>query len=363
MIVLFVLLFYFGYIEVSSSHSSSVPYIKGIFLSLYSVDYDDTAQQWEQEFHAMKNVGIEFVSVRAALQGTSNETEGGICGLGKYKAYYPTNLTPSICYQNDMKSSATFLNLLTAAQKYEIKVHVTPAMPHSPYAWPHTPKEEYYNSLKELELAAFMDVWNTFPSYHDTIVGVYTALEEWNGVSWMNDENAVPMANQYLEPLTQSVQNLTGIESIQVWASPYYVGNFSLHPTGQNATDYAEFWNHTFQRAPSLGWIALQDSIGWQGNNNEEVKEVLIELNEKIGKTRLWSNIELFEGSPPPCIYPKKCGREPASMERIKGQLSNEDPYVQGHIAWEWISCLSPYTNSNTSKLYHDYSQYLIKDA
>ena len=29
------------------------------------------------------------------------------------------------------------------------------------------------------------------------------------------------------------------------------------------------------------------------------------------------------------------------------------------HIAWEWISCLSPHTNVNTSQLYFDYAKYV----
>ena len=45
-------------------------------------------------------------------------------------------------------------------------------------------------------------------------------------------------------------------------------------------------------------------------------------------------------------------------------QLASEDPFVGGrHIAWEWASSLSPYTNENTSALFRDYTRYLGLNA
>ena len=74
----------------------------------------------------------------------------------------------------------------------------------------------------------------------------------------------------------------------------------------------------------------------------------------------LWSNVELFEGWPAPCEFPTKCGRHPAPIERIVKQLASEDPFVEGrHVAWEWATCLSPWTNANTSRLYADYALYV----
>jgi hypothetical protein len=47
-----------------------VPQLTGIFLSLYSIDLAYNQTQWDSELAAMAHVGIEFVAVRAALQGT-----------------------------------------------------------------------------------------------------------------------------------------------------------------------------------------------------------------------------------------------------------------------------------------------------
>lgn len=142
------------------------------------------------------------------------------------------------------------------------------------------------------------------------------------------------------------------------------MGNHSLHPTAQSASSYADFWATMWANAPSFGWIALQDSRGWQGNSDAEVAVALAALQGAAAASgpaqQLWSNVELFEGWPAPCEYPTKCGRHPAPIERIVKQLASEDPFVGGrHIAWEWASCLSPLTNANTSALYVDYARYV----
>ena len=297
----------------------AVPHLTGVFLSLYSIDLAYNQSQWDLELQAMAHVGISFVAVRAALQGVSSETAHG-CKLGTYTAYYPTKLAPTACYKVATAHGGNALEyVLSAAQKLDIRVHIAPAMPHTPFAWPpsaktqpNKSKEEYYDELTALQVDAFADVWAAFPQYRSTIAGVYTSLEEWNGPTWMADSNLVPLATHYLEPLASRLRNKTGRSAAElpVWASPYYVGNMTLHPTAQNASSYASFWGEVWNRAPSFDWIALQDSMGWQGNSLAEVGRALAAL-EQAGKAagrQLWSNVELFEGWPLPCEYPTPCG-------------------------------------------------------
>lgn len=334
------------------------PRLDGIFLSLDSANAAYTIEAWGAEFSAMKRVGIQFAAVRAALVGSSSATAGG-CRLGRYTAYYPTKLTPAECFEGSGATGDSPLGrLLAGAQGANVSIHITPAMPHTPFAWPHAPVPEYFGLLAALQADAFADVWSQFPQFHDTIAGVYTALEEWNSVGWTQYNES--LAASYLQPLASRVRS--GRPHLQVWASPYYVGNLTLHPSGLPATAYAAFWRRVWQLAPDFGWIALQDSRGWQGNSDAEVAVALTELQRAAtdaGRT-LWSNVELFEGWPQPCIYPTKCGRHPAPMARIAKQLASEDAVVRGrHIAWEWSSCLSPYTNANTSALFEQYVAYL----
>ena len=172
----------------------------------------------------------------------------------------------------------------------------------------------------------------------------------------------MPLHIEDLQPLAARVR--TGRPALQVWASPYYVGNLSLHPSALSAEAYAAFWRRIWQLAPDLGFVALQDSRGWQGNSDAEVAAALAALRAAADASgpgqELWSNVELFEGWPAPCVYPKPCGRHPAPMARIRAQLANEEGATGGrHVAWEWGTCLSPYTNADTAQLYRDYLGYL----
>lgn len=171
---------------------------------------------------------------------------------------------------------------------------------------------EYFAQLTELQAAAFADVWAAYPQHHDTIVGVYTGLEQWNGPSWMGDSVAGSMAADYFEPLATRVRAASGAAGLQVWASPYYVGNHTLHATAQSPASYAAYWARVWKAAPSFGWIALQDARGWQGNTDAEVAVALAALETAAAAAGpgqvLWSNVELFEGWPAPCEYPNKCG-------------------------------------------------------
>ena len=190
------------------------PHLEGIFLSLYHADTGYNSTQWDQEMKAMADVGIKFVAVRAALAGSSNSTAGG-CVLGTYRSYYPSTMEPRACFLPavDGRGAQTLGLLLDAAAKHGVEVHITPAMPHTPFAWPPSQRtqpnktvSDYFKQLTSLQADAFADIWAAFPQHHSTIRGVYTALEQWNGPSWMNGKVAGPMATEYFEPLATLVR-------------------------------------------------------------------------------------------------------------------------------------------------------------
>ena len=145
---------------------------------------------------------------------------------------------------------------------------------------------------------------------YSIIDGVYTSLEECNMAGWMDDSKCSSACDTILN-LLQSVRNQTGKASPQVWASPYYVGNFTLHPTANLMPTQTSGQN--LESSTILRLDCSSDSMGWQGNSFGEVKEVLIDLQKVLGRNahkQVWSNVELFEGGR--CLYPKKCGRHPA---------------------------------------------------
>ena len=346
-----------------SPPTSTAPRLTGIFVAIYTNDLAKSASEWDAEFAAMAHLGIRFVAIRAAMRGETNSTAGG-CELGTYAAHYATSIEPAACYPRASPSDGgnALEYILDAAANHGLQVHLTPAMPAPPFRWPVSADkaEARYRSLATLQADIFDDVLAVFPRHRSTIVGLYTALEESNEPSWLSSGNAEPMATHYFEALALRFPGL------QVWASPYYVGNLTRHPTALTARAFASYWADIWRAAPHFGWVALQDARGKQGNSDAEVAEALAALQTAAAaaagprQQQLWSNVELFEG----CTPPATCSTQPAPIERIVKQLANEGPFVQGqHIAWEWVTCLSPYTNNRTAQLFHDYASYIGVNA
>lgn len=337
----------------------TVPHLEGIFLALSASNANYTASQWSREFAAMRKVGITFAAVRAAIEGVSNSTEGG-CSLGTFVTYYPATLTPAHCYTRVATSAgdSPLGRLLAAAAENGVKVHITPAFQSKGmFSWPHG--GVYFQALGRLQAEVFDDVVAAFPEHRaTTIAGVYTALEEWNSGGWMNLNES--LALEYLQPLAAHVH--ANDSHLQVWASPNYNGNSTLHPQAQSPQAYAAYWERVWTLAPDFGFIAVQDARGYNGNTDAMVAADLKELRKSAQASgrELYSNVELFQGWPSGCTYPGPCGRHPAPIERVVKQIQNEAAIVDGRlVAWEWRSCLSPYTNDATAALFREYLKYL----
>jgi hypothetical protein len=160
-----------------------------------------------------------------------------------------------------------------------------------------------------------------------------------------------------------------GSSTTLVWASPYFVGNKTRgegSPNYMNPRFYADWWGQVFVEAPHIDLIAPQDSMGAQGNSFQNVTdyETQLALISKENGRQMWSNVELFQVSPPGCPWSPTTGmckgRAPAPFERIKAQMANESPLVDKLIAWEWHSCLSPHGSSNlTTVVYKQYLDYI----
>ena len=79
---------------------------------------------------------------------------------------------------------------------------------------------------------------------------------------------AAPYLQHYLCPLATAIKAGTA-DSMLVWVSPYYVGNYTQHPQGFMLPDaYADFWGAMFANCSAFDLIAPQDSMGAQGNRS-----------------------------------------------------------------------------------------------
>ena len=198
--------------------------------------------------------------------------------------------------------------------------------------------------------------------YADTIVGIYTEIEESNSASWINIFPT--FATDYLQTISKAAKSLPKWRQLKVWSSPYSVGNTTRHPPPGYVSprDYGDAWSSIFSKAPDFDLVAPQDSMGAQGNSFLNSSQYLGNISNAAranGRKETWSNVELFETWPPSCRWSKQkaCpGRHPAPFERIKAQMQNEARVLGGGgaailIAWEWYSCFTP--NAADDPLHH----------
>ena len=357
-----------------SQISQKKPHLNGIFLSLDEGNAKLSAEQWRQEFEAMKAVKIEFFAIRSVLSARNSYTTGG-CKLGHFEAFYNSSMLPSDCYTQvgSTAPGGTLGIILEQAQAVGLKVHFGGLMPSARFRGPggKTPQGvvEWYRDLAVLQAECAKDVWRQFPQYHETIKGFYTDLEENNLPDWYRSSKE--LSDHYLDPIAVDVKKLLSPD-LKVWASPYAVYNWSLHNRTDahehgellNASEYAAFWGDVLDAAPAFDLIAPQDSVGWMANTVTEVSASLKALRAATLKAKppreLWSNVELFEGWPEPCWFPTPCGRHPAPIERIVAQICAESEIAATLVAWSWGE-LSPsgFASNSSAALYKQYASFV----
>ena len=178
-------------------------------------------------------------------------------------------------------------------------------------------------------------------STHDAyaqIAGIYTEIEFANSDAWMDAMQS--FGRDYIGGIARGVHDLLPPPTPAVWASPYSILNQTRHPVGYNTTpaEYAKGMRSLFDAVggsggaggggPSLGHVAMQDSMGAQGNSFANARDVLSNMTLQVPT---WGNVEIFE------IWPRDCepsatnachGRHPAPFARIKAQLANEAPHA-----------------------------------
>lgn len=373
--------------------------LKGIFVSVQPETAMWSAEEWATDITSMAAVGIEFFCVKDVALGSSSGLPTSECPLGIFTAYYPSSLAPcvvpSVSYGNQ-----TIANVLSGASKAagNVKVHLGLAQYNQAaldayYGTPDsyvTRNVALMQQYRQLQLAVATELWELYGE-SGTITGIYTNVEQSNGDFWL--PYAQSWSVNYLEPLASQVKG-TLASTLEVWASPYYVLNSTRYPDSsgwqQQPRLFAELWaRQLVVWAPSLDWMAPQDSMGAHANSFENVTTFLNAFAEALDVVenptakqlvsnvdvslssmptfakKLVSNVELFETWPPECQWPDDCvGRHPAPFDRIQAQLENECIEPFRCVAWEWFSCLSPNGETTawrneTKQNYDDYVAYL----
>ena len=331
----------------------TVPHLSGIFVALDAVTANRTS--WRADLQAMKDVGIEFLVVRAAAQGVSwnaSADPSAGCPLGRFDAYFPPVAGSPLarCLRQQLGNADALRTVLEDAAALGLGVHLGLSYPEGAAnaAARGANATQYYRDYAWLQWSIARDLWSRYGDEFGgggggggvgvgggggsgTIRGFYTDLEECNEVGYL--ALASPLAGHLLQPLSHDIHEQLSADLL-VWASPYFVANLTRHSSRDimNARFYADFWGQMFTWAPDFGLIAPQDSMGAQGNSFENVSTYVDAMRAASQHAApaprpFWSNVELFEVWPRDCEWPSVChGRHPAPFARIKAQLANEAP-------------------------------------
>lgn len=314
----------------------------GIFVAVTNHTSYWTAAQWETDVKSMADAGISFLVIphTSRMVAPPNAT----CPHGAFTTLYPpTNLTPQACYTQlgAHTPGGTLGRIAAAAAKWRVGLHLGLAF---------APYEDGFPAAGNATFTA----WGGYQArtalhlhglYGAAVAGVYTEIEWYNSRAWM--EAMAEYGSRYLGSIAAAVGTLP-VPRPRVWSSPYSIGNRSRFPTG--VASPPEYGRRLAQMAaaagPHYGGVAMQDSMGAQGNSFQNASDFLGGVVAALGYAGTWANVELFEVWPPDCQWPAPChGRHPAPFARIQQQMANEaarlgpDPVL---IAWEWHSCLSP---------------------
>eukprot|EP00937_MAST-01D_sp_MAST-1D-sp2_P002277 g2277.t1 len=361
----------------SVNASVPVPHLDGVFLSIGSSARDWTADQWRADIQSMADIGLRFFVVQEPARGIGNATAR--CPSGTFETLFPPgDMEQADCFTqvgaNANASGGTLGVVLRAAQAAGVRVHLGLAL-QTKLTWSHTypwfgPNTTRVRHFAATQWAVARRLWALYGAMParagagsataPLVAGFYTEVEESNyGTGWLS--NLREFAENYLAPLSSNVKHALAPPPpaawpLAVWASPYFVANATRYPDPAQfelPRMYAEMWEEVFVWAPDFDLVALQDSVGANGNSLLNVADYLGNLSAAAARQRRaqWANVELFEVWPRSCQWSREAGpcrgRHPAPWERIKAQLAAEAALVHG--AWP----------NATSALYSQYKDYV----
>jgi hypothetical protein len=337
------------------------PHFSGMFFAMTPAVTLWDVDSWVKEFQYMKRAGMSFVVIPHT--GKQIKTSTPTCTNGTFQVYYPVHsayLNP-LCYTqigNTNVDGGTLGASFAAAEKVGLNIHLGLLFAPAEHGFPAEHSNNTYLEWADQQYGAAAALYSLYGNdgtkTKSKLVGFYTEIESSNDNEWLN---VYPNFSQhYWNRLGSQIKdNLSS--KLQVWASPYSIGNLTRHPSGfANVTSTRVAWSDIFKNAPSLDFVAPQDSMGAQGNSFQNASDYLAAVvnggKDSKRSVQQWSNVELFEVWPKSCQWPTTChGRHPASFEgRIRKQIHNEamilSPKDNGSsatlIAWEWRSCFSP---------------------
>lgn len=239
----------------------------GSFLQPWLVD-SWTSHQWQIEFEAMREVGIDTL----ILQWTADS--------GEHTTIYPSGLSGYV--QNTVRDAVG--ETLHWADQYGVNVYL--GLNEDGDWWTkYAIDSVWFLDRMGVGRDLVTDIWQRY-SHHASLAGWYIALEPWNSTS--NPDVLGTLANGFSLVCDQA----HALTEKPVMIAPFYNVTF-----GQTPTQWTDTWA-TLLAHTQLDIIALQDGVGaahattgdlptWFGATLQAIKQ-------GRPRTRLWSDTETY---------------------------------------------------------------------
>lgn len=246
----------------------TVPHLTGIFVSLDNITSARSRSGWTKDLTAMRAIGLEWFAIRATAAGGENGGSAD-CPLGDFSVFFPPGQQQQPpCFHPEHPGVDTVGTILEVAQHVGLKVHLGLGFPKYSRIPVGMNSTTYYRTLAGINWELAQRLWALYGEKYGPILrGWYTDVEESNSrgeLALMAD-----LVGHYLEPLAGDLHRMTAKQAVPttVWASPYYVGNKTRHPTVDDMTPQVN-WLCVAPHLPSTGaltwrvWVVLRGLVG-----------------------------------------------------------------------------------------------------
>lgn len=288
-----------------------------------------SAAQWEEKIAEIASLNMKYL-VLLCSSLVEYDVQGG---EDIEESYFPTDIYPPA----DMPCENPLNTLLTAADKYDIKVFVSCGFYGN---W----KRSWENRVSpEVQARAFRAMEQMVKLYgdHPSFYGWY--LPDESCINGDFNEEFITYINAY------AARGRELLAGSKVLIAPY----------GTNLLKADDHYTAQLERIDA-DIIAYQDEVGVRKSEPTQTAayyEGLRRAHDRAGRSALWADMELFdfEGE----VY--KSALLPADIGRVKRQLENISPYVDTILCYQYMGLMNrPGTKAfcghpDSLGLYEDY--------
>ena len=306
--------------------------ITGTFIQLDNETLHWDSTQWKNEFQAMKDVGMDILVIQFS---GSNQS-----------AYYPSK---SLKYDKAISSIPV---LLDQADKMGIQVYIGLLNIHG--WWSAANHPDWFPKALALQKQTVLELQDLYGK-HTSFIGWYLP-EEIDDLNWQTKAKQ-KLLIEYLSPIASYCHEISGNKPVMTAPFTGWNPDTKMYMTPKA---FENMWENIFTHT-QIDIVALQDASTRAKYHKIILPPYFKALQKACAKSgaKLWSDLEIFEQVHGWPIDKQQHSAEPASLNRIKNQITLETPLVENIICFEFNHYMSPYRGEKQKKLYEEYLKWV----